>query len=183
MVNKAVEEMVLMHYDSATWEAIRELSGIEVEVFISNDGYPDAMTYELVAAASKVLDIPADQVLEAFGEHWVLVTAQEGYGELMRGGGHTLAEFLRNLPGFHARVSLLFPDLKPPSFRVSDLASNSLHLHYASHRAGLQPFIVGLIRGLGKYFATPVDVTMIASRQDGADHDTFRVEWPDVDAK
>lgn len=178
MVNRAVEEMVLRHYDAATWEKIKAQAGVEEDAFISNDAYPDAMTYQLVAAASDCLDLPAEQILEAFGEHWILVTAQEGYGAMMDAGGRSLPEFLRNLPGFHARVSLIYPNLKPPRFQVSDLTGTSLHLHYFSHRPGLQPFVVGLIRGLAIRFATDVSIDVVASREQGADHDEFLVTWP-----
>ena len=181
MVNKAVEDMVLMHYDEATWQKIKERAGVDVDVFISNDGYPDELTYQLVGAAAETLEIPAEQILYAFGEHWVLVTAAEGYGNLMDAGGRNLAEFLRNLPGFHARVSLIFPNLKPPTFQVSDVTDNSLHLHYYSHRAGLQPFVEGLVHGLARRFATTVEVRPLFTRADGADHDAFLVAWTDAE--
>ena len=58
-----------------------------MDVFVSNEGYPDGMTYDLVGAASSVLALPAPEVLEAFGRHWVIHTAQEGYGDLMAAGG------------------------------------------------------------------------------------------------
>ena len=183
MVNKAVEDMVLMHYGEATWEQIKGIAGVDVDVFISNDGYPDEMTYRLVEAAAATLAMPAEQVLEAFGEHWVLVTAQEGYGDLMGAGGRTLVEFLRNLPGFHARVALIFPNLKPPTFQVSNETANSLHLHYFSHRTGLQPFVFGLVHGLAKRFATTVEVSVIADRSVGADHDAFLVKWFDAEGQ
>ena len=177
MVNRAVEEMVLRHYDAATWEKIKAMAGVEEDAFIGNDAYPDAMTYQLVAAASECLDQPAEQILEAFGEHWVLVTAQEGYGAMLDAGGRSLPEFLRNLPGFHARVSLLYPKLKPPRFQVSNPTSRSLRLHYYSHRPGLQPFVIGLLRGLAIRFATDITIDVVASRELGADHDEFLVSW------
>lgn len=177
MVNRAVEEMVLMHYDGATWERIRAEAGVVEEEFMSHEAYPDEMTYRLVAAAAQCLNLPAEQILEGFGEHWVLVTAQNGYGAMMDAGGRSLPEFLRNLPGFHARVSLIFPDLKPPVFRVSDVTEYSLRLHYYSHRPGFAPFVVGLLRGLAARFATDVAVEPGASRTEGADHDEFLVKW------
>ena len=180
MVNRAVEEMVLMHHDAETWERIKAKAGIDAEEFMSHEAYPDEMTYRLVAAAADCLDLPAEQILEAFGEHWVLVTAQNGYGAMMDAGGRSLPEFLRNLPGFHARVLLIFPNLKPPLFRVSDVTDCSLHLHYYSHRPGLAPFVVGLVRGLAARFGTAADIEVVASRDDGADHDEFLVTWSPV---
>ena len=177
MVNKAVEEMVCMQHGESAWEQIKVKAGVDVEVFMSNEGYPDEITYKLVAAASEVLQLPADQILEGFGEHWVLHTAQEGYGGLMQAAGKSLPEFLKNLPSFHSRVSMIFPKLQPPGFRCTDVTNTSLNLHYFSHRPNLTPFVNGLLRGLGKLFKTPVTVRMIESKAGGAVNDVFHVEW------
>lgn len=90
MVNKSVQDMVRRNHGEPTWQLIRERAGLEVEVFLSHMSYPDEITYRLVAAASEVLRLPATEILEAFGEHWVLHTAQEGYGPLMRAAGRSL---------------------------------------------------------------------------------------------
>jgi hypothetical protein len=178
MVNKAVEEMVCSHYGEDTWAQVKQVAGVDVDVFISTDAYADELTYRLVAAAAEVLNLPAEQVLEAFGVHWVLHTAREGYGDLLTAGGTSLAEFLGNLPGFHARVALIYPNLKPPAFQISDVTATSLHLHYYSHRAGLQPFVIGLVQGLAAMFATEAQTTTLQTRELGADHDEFLVRWP-----
>jgi hypothetical protein len=104
-------------------------------------------------------------------------TAPEGYGQLMDSGGKTLAEFLKNLPAFHTRVGLIFPHLQPPIFTCSDVGPGSLRLRYQSHRPGLAPFVVGLVKGLGQRFETPVTVTHAVVKGDEADHDEFLVEW------
>ena len=177
MVNQAVEDMVIMHHGEEVWQRIKLKAGVDIEVFISNDGYPDEMTYKLVGAASEVLQLPAEEILLGFGEHWVLHTAREGYGGMMRAGGRTLPEFLRNLPAFHSRVAMMFPKLQPPRFECTDITDGSLRLHYYSHRPGLAQFVIGLMRGLGKMFHTPVTVRQLAAKEKGADHDIFEVTW------
>ncbi|HEX9164279.1 MAG TPA: heme NO-binding domain-containing protein [Gemmatimonadales bacterium] len=177
MVNQAVESLVRSRFGDDAWETIKRKAGVDVEVFVSNHGYSDDVTYQLVDAASEVLGLPPDDVLHAFGEYWVLVTAREGYGHLMSAGGNTLAEFLTNLPDFHTRVALLFPDLRPPRFAYSDSSPDGLTLHYFSHRPGLAAFVKGLLSGLGKMYDTPISVTQTAVKADGADHDEFAVRW------
>lgn len=177
MVNRAIEDMVGMHFGAEKWEQIKTRAGVDVEVFMSNEGYPDEVTYQLVAAASEVLQLPADDILVAFGEHWVLHTAQEGYGGLMRAAGKSLPEFLGNLPNFHSRVSMIFPKLEPPRFECRDITAGALKLHYFTHRPGLASFVVGLMQGLGKLFRTPVTVRLLEARENGADHDVFEVTW------
>ena len=177
MVNKAIEDMVVSRHGEACWQTIKRKAGVDTEVFIGNEGYPDSLTYALVGAASQVLDLPGETILRAFGEHWVLETAQKGYGPMMRAAGSTLGEFLAYLPHFHDRVALIYPRLDPPHFEVTDHGPNSLVLHYRSHRPGLAPFVEGLITGLGAMFKTPVTTTVVSSRANGADHDAFRIQW------
>jgi hypothetical protein len=177
MVNKAIEDMVVTHHGEPCWQAIKQKAGVQTEVFIGNEGYPDAVTYALVAAASETLGLPAEKILRAFGEHWVLETAQKGYGPMMRAAGSTLGEFLAYLPHFHDRVALIYPRLEPPHFTVTDQTDHSLVLHYHSHRPGLTPFVEGLIQGLSKMFSTPSSVSLVSSRAEGADHDAFLVRW------
>ena len=177
MVNKAIEDMVVRHHGECVWEQIKAQAGVEIDVFMSNENYSDEVTHRLVAAASQILRMPAEQVLINFGEHWVLHTAQEGYGGLMSAAGKTLPEFMRNLPNFHSRMTMIFPKLQPPHFECTDITARSLKLHYHSHRQGLAPFVVGLMQGLGKKFNTPVTVRPTAAKAQGADHDVFEVSW------
>lgn len=177
LVNKALEGMVRIRFGDHAWETIKRNAGVDIEAFVSMDAYPDNVTYKLVDAASEVLGLPAEEVLHAFGEYWVLYTAQEGYGEMLRMAGDTLPAFLQNLDNLHARVGLLFPRLKPPSFWCTDMREDSLRLHYYSPagRGGLAPFVVGLLKGLAAMFKTEIEVTQASSHSQGADHDEFLI--------
>lgn len=177
LVNKAMEEMVVMHHGEPVWEQIKAKAGVDVDVFISHEIYSDKVTYTLVDAASEVLGMPAEQVLIGLGEHWVRHTAQKGYGKLVTASGKTLPGFLKNLPNLLSRAAMIFPKLQPPRFECSDFTDRSMKLHYFSHRPGLTPFVVGLLQGLGKMFGTPVPVGLAQAKADGADHDVFDVTW------
>jgi hypothetical protein len=169
--------MVLAGHGEAVWQRIKERASVDEDVFVSNEGYDDSLTYGLVGAASAELGLPAEKILEAFGVHWVMQTAQKGYGDLMASGGDTFREFVLNLPNFHARLSMIFPHLQPPEFQCDEVSERSLRLHYRSHRGGLAPFVRGLILGLGQMFETAVEVTQAADKSAGADHDEFIVRW------
>ena len=183
LVNKAIEDLVVSKFGEPSWERIKAKAGLDVDVIISNEGYPDEITYRLVGAASEVLDLPARQILLAFGEHWVLETANKSYGPMMKSGGATLREFLVNLPNFHTRVRMIYPKLQPPRFECSDITEHSLKLHYHTHRPGLTAFVEGLLQGLGKLYATPVASTLLESKDAGADHDVFEVSWENAEPK
>ena len=177
LVNKAVEDLITSRFGAERWAAVKQRAGVGVEVFVGMEAYPDEVTYRLVAAASEELGLSPAEVLEAFGEYWTLFTIREGYGELLRTGGRTLAEFLCNLHNLHTHVALSFPNLEPPSFWCTDVTEGSLRLHYQSRRPGLAPMVIGLVRGLGVMFSTAVTVALARSRADGHDHDEFVVRF------
>jgi hypothetical protein len=175
LVNKAIEQMVCSGYGEATWETVKQQAGVEPGMFMSMRQYPDDLTYRLVAAASETLGLHPDQILRAFGRYWMLYTAAEGYGELLKLTGGSLGEFLRNLPSMHARIELSFPHLRPPIFECTDIGNGGLMLHYYSEREGLAPMVVGLLEGLAERFETPIEVTQLHNREQGHDHDVFQI--------
>ena len=177
IVNKAIKGLVTENFGESSWEEVKQVSGIHIDDFLSNESYDDEVTFKLAGAAAEVVDLSLTQVLHAFGEYWIMKTGMENYGSLMEAGGDNLQEFLENLPNFHSRVMLMFPNLTPPEFRVSDIKERDLKIHYYSKRLGLHDFVAGLIYGLGKLFDTPPEVFMIASREGGHDHEIFHVKW------
>ncbi len=113
----------------------------------------------------------------AFGEFWVLSTGKKKYGAMMEAGGSNLKEFLINLPNFHNRVSLIYPKLAPPEFKVSHVVENGLHLHYYSHRPGLKEFVRGLIQGLSKMYDVKTQIELMESRDAGSNHEVYAIKW------
>ena len=176
LVNRALEELIRKEHGDAMWERIKADAGVDVEVFIRMDQYPDELTYKLVESASRALQTSAESLLHAFGQHWTLYTGREGYGALLSDAGSTLQDVLANLDDLHTRVGLMYPQLRPPSFRCTDVAPDRLVLHYYSSRSGLTPMVIGLVEGLGKRFGQQLRITPQLNRTQGDDHDSFLVE-------
>ena len=177
IVNKAIEDLVISNFGKEKWQSVKERSGVDIDFFISNEPYDDDITYKLAGGVSEEMNIPISEVLQIFGEWWVLKTGKEKYGGLMEAGGNTLREFLINLPILHNRIMLIYPKLTPPEFKTSDIEAQSIQIHYFSKRKGLQDFVRGLLNGLGKMYNTPVTIELIQSRDNGSDHEVFKVNW------
>lgn len=177
LINLAVHDLVTSQFGEAAWAEICAKAGVGDPSFITMVKYPDDLTYRLVGAASETLGVPADVVLERFGEFWTVYSAQAGFGHLLDFAGDNLVEFIQNLDTMHTRIALTFPQLEPPSFWCTEVTPQGLRLHYRSSRAGLAPLVIGMVKGLGKRFGTPVTVSLDRPRSDEQDHDQFVVRF------
>ena len=173
LVNRALQELVCAHCGKAVWDQIRAKAEVKEEVFIRMDSCLDAVTYRLIDAASVVLQTPADVLLKQFGQHWMRYTSIEGYGALVNDMGRDFFEALAGLDAMHARVALLYPNLKTPHFRCTEISSESLFLHYHSERVGFAPMILGLIEGLGEKFGIRVSIEHVVAKGPEQDFDSF----------
>jgi hypothetical protein len=177
LVNKALADMLREEHGGASWNLIRAEAGVDTEVFVTLDAYPDDVTYRLVASASAITNRPVDDVLRDFGRHWVVGTAHRHYGHLMRAGGRTLRDFLLALPNFHSRVLLIMPGMIPPEFECTDVTDDGMTLHYRSTRAGLAPFVDGALEALAEIFHAKLTVVRAPDRAESAGHTVFELRW------
>lgn len=177
LVNKAIKDLVVSNHGEDKWEEICRLSGFEDQEFIGMNPYPDKLTYDLVKNASQVLRADAAAILEAFGEYWILYTADEGYGDLMDLTGSNFVDFLSNLDMLHYRISNVMPELAPPQFSTRNQQENSVELEYRSHREGLVPMLFGLIKGLGKRFDLQVTIEHIQQKNEQNNCHVFLISW------
>lgn len=175
LVNTAIGDLARATGGDAAWTAICEHAGVPPVAFVGMTAYPDEVTYRLVDGASAVLEVPAEQLLAAFGRHWVRYTAHQGWGPLLQSAGGSLPEVLAGLDALHARVRLLMPELRPPSFRCTELTPTSLRLDYWSERPGLAPMVVGLVEGLAELLGATATVTALHAAGGDHDHDAFLV--------
>ena len=177
LVNRALQSLVINKLGREGWIEVCRKVHLDESDFVNFMPYPDSVTYQIAAVAAQKMNFTLDQALEAFGEHWILFTVDEGYGDLISICGSSFVEFLNNINSLHARIRLLHPSISPPKITCSDIQKNSVKIHYFSHRDGLAPMVVGLIKGLAKRFNTSVNITLIQAKADGHDHDEFEVKF------
>ncbi|MFM1848555.1 MAG: hypothetical protein RL417_2029 [Pseudomonadota bacterium] len=180
LINKAVFGLVSERFGIDAWHRIRTRAGLPDEPFLSMEQYPDKSTFDLVAAATVELNIPAEDILKEFGKYWTLYTAKAGYGDLMDSAGRTLGEFVKNLDQLHSRVKLSFPHLQPPSFSVSDEGPHHLTLHYYSIREGLAPLVIGILMGLGERFQLNLSFDHESVTVGPRPHEVIRISWSEA---
>ncbi|GLC52309.1 hypothetical protein PLESTB_000607500 [Pleodorina starrii] len=158
--------------------------------WVSSCPYPDKVTYDLVITGAGILGVTVPQALEAYGQYFVNYVIQQGYTRLLRSLGANIAEwvvtgeegakFLANLNNLHLHLTMGFPSMVAPAFRVEQVTSTSLLLHYHSIRPALWPIVSGVLKGISKVlFDFEVELQLVASREQGdCDHEIFRVSYP-----
>ncbi len=177
VIYKSIEDLVVAGWGAETWAEILKKAGVDDPAFVGMSRYPDELAGRIVGAASAVLKLAPEDVMRAFGRHWTTNTAPTYYGELMAFAGSSFLDVVKNLDQMHARIALIFPNYKPPSFRVEELGAGRLRLHYSSQRAGLGPVVEGMMVGLGDRFGVDVTIKPERGRADGLDHDEFMVTY------
>ncbi len=175
LVNRAIEQLVVSLKGEEGWRRVCQAARWPDEGFVAMQTYDDAVTYGLVQAVSHELGLPAQQVLKAFGEYWILYTAEEGYGDMLAMCGDDLRSFLHGMNHMHARIEVTMPSIRPPHFRVEEKSDTELDLVYESHRDGLAPMVEGLIVGLAKRFNQTIDIQQTGWRSDGVPQDRFHI--------
>jgi guanylate cyclase soluble subunit beta len=158
LINSALQKMIREKFGDEQWEKVLKASGVPADSFLTMRSYDDAITYDLIGAASEVLGQPVEACLEMYGEYWVLETATKAYGSLMEAAGSDLVEFLGNLNTLHDRITGTFVDYVPPQFQVESLDESRHRIHYISKRQGLTPFVVGLLNGLAARFDADLEI-------------------------
>lgn len=170
VVNQAIEGLIIERFGREAWNEICIASECQHTTFYNNQNYSDSLTYTLAINASKHLNIELDDLLFEFGRYWVLTVANEKYNALLRSVGTDLMEFLIQLPNFHSRVMLYYPNIIPPEFKVTKITSNRIHLHYYSKRPGLQWFVTGILDGLKTFFQSNCTINLIEKGNEGEYH-------------
>lgn len=158
LINSALQSMIREKFGDEQWQQVLEASGVPADSFLTMRSYDDKITYDLAFAASDVLGAPVEACLEMFGEYWILETASKSYGPLMDASGTDMVEFLGNLNSLHDRITSTFLNYRPPEFRVETLEQGRHRVHYLSEREGLEPFVVGLLKGLAQRFECELEI-------------------------
>ncbi|MFD1192020.1 heme NO-binding domain-containing protein [Phenylobacterium conjunctum] len=148
MIHRAAREMVLEQHGAGAWSEVVRLADLHEAHFISASTYSDDLTQSLLAAVASVLQEPEPSLLATFGRYWIKYVLKGPYGDILRLAGDDLATILTNLDRLHDAIRVAMPAADTPSFEVLRRQSSEIRLAYRSNRAGLEPFVIGLLQGL-----------------------------------
>ncbi len=155
-------EMVEDKFSAEVLDDILETPGLKSEGIFTSVGYYDHTDIvKMVVALSKQVNIPVDDLIEAFGQHLfgILILKYPA----LKGDLSSSLDFLETVDStVHRQVKKLYPDAELPEFNCERINHNTLNLHYRSKR----PFSVlalGLIKGCGQFFEDKLEVSHTSS--------------------
>ena len=175
-VNNAIKHYVNDNFGNQIWMEVKQQCALTSSFLDADQPYSEETIFKIAETVSKITQTPLNKVLEDIGAS-IISTLAEKYKFLMESRGENLKDYLLNLPNFHNRIMLIYPELTPPEFRISNVAHNSLHLHYNSNREGVRDFLKGYLDGLVKIFCEPAIVEPIESPAESRHQEVFKINW------
>jgi hypothetical protein len=106
-----------------------------------------------------VLNISLVQAADAFGDYWSTVYAPKIYGAFYD-TAKSAREFLLKMDDVHTIMTSTVSDAHPPRFEYEWKDDKTLIMKYKSRR-GLIDFVVGLAKGVGKYYKEDLNATKL----------------------
>ena len=176
IIYKAIEEYTLDNFSSEILDKIKTESGSSIHFSIIDQPYDDALTYKLAESLSYYTSIDIHEILLNFGEYLIKVVSEK-YPDIMEGRGNNLIDYLINLPNFHNRIMLIYPELTPPEFRISNLEEKNMLLHYFSNTDEMKEYVRGYLNGLMKAFNTDLLIEYAYSKHENNFEDVFKISW------
>jgi hypothetical protein len=157
--------MVAEQFSETVLDDLLDTPGLSTSGAYTAVGYYDHTDIiKMVVALSKLVDVPVDDLVEAFGRH-LFSTLISKYPTLAKGQTSTL-DMLETVDGaVHTEVQKLYPNAELPEFTCERLGADELKMVYRSKR----PFsllALGLIRGCADHFGESIQVSHTSKDQD-----------------
>ncbi len=156
-----LKNMIKDNYGIEKWNDISELSDIDPYIIINAvQDFDDDIILKMIDSTCKVLNISLEQAADAFGEYWMKTFAPKVYEAYYR-EVNSAKDFILKMDKVHRSVTSNIPDAKPPKFEYEWKDNKTLIVKYISHR-NLIDIMIGLIRGVGKYFDEELKVRKLS---------------------
>ncbi|MDR1031254.1 MAG: heme NO-binding domain-containing protein [Treponema sp.] len=144
-----------------TWREILKRSNLPENLQLTSiSDVDDQVIQRVLKNIGEVLHLSPQEIIDAFGDYWVNEYAPKYYKAYYYGINSAKA-LIMGVDKIHEQVTKIIPNAHPPRFDVEELNEKTLKVHYKSHRKMID-FYIGLVKGVGKFFKTPVQVKKLS---------------------
>lgn len=152
-----LQKYVETKFDAATWQSLLSQAGLGSRMYLPIQQYPDEEAVAIVTAASQATGIPADDILEDYGE-FIAPDLIAMYRMLVAPEWKTLDVLERTEETIHTVVRIRNPGALPPHLKVERTGPDSVHISYDSPRH-MCAVAKGISKGLAKYFDEEISIS------------------------
>ena len=167
IIHLQLQRFVEDKYGAAGWQELERRAGLERQVITAVQSYPDDDIVRLVAAAVGLTGVPANDLLEAFGE-FLVPTYLSVYGSLVKPSWRTLDLLEHTEHTIHRVVRVRQPGATPPELSVERTSKTEVVVTYGSQRR-LCAVARGIIKGVAAHFGERVQLSERSCMLRGAD--------------
>lgn len=163
----AFSDMIIEKMGMEQWnELIDKTSPTSKGIYTSGAQYEDSELINMVVALSEKTGIPAEKLVEAFGQYLFDILYKNSPVDVSK--IDNLRDFLLAIEDvIHVEVKRLNPDSYLPTFKYEDGPNGELIMYYSSKRQ-LCHASIGLIFGAAKQFDEAIEISHPQCMHDGA---------------
>jgi len=162
IIANCLKETIVTKFNQEKWEEILIASNQKKNMTIlASLDIDDAVIMNIVENSCKILNLSLVEIADYFGDYWMNSFALKYYKSYY-GTSKNAKEFILKLTDIHNKVTKNIKNAKPPQFEYDWKSENVLILTYISQR-GLIDFVVGLAKGVGKYFNQKLSIKKLSS--------------------
>jgi predicted hydrocarbon binding protein len=127
------------------------------KIYLPIRSYPDEELVAIVAIASEVSGLPAEEILDGFG-YFIVAGLIDVYGSLIDPRWDVIDFLEHTEETIHRVVRMQSPGAGPPQLEATRLGDTEVRIDYQSARR-MCAVAKGIIRGVGDHYGQPVEVT------------------------
>lgn len=159
-----LKRMTVAHFGKEPWEETLENIGIsKYTVFPVIANIDDVTVIKTIEELGHVLALSPTQLADKFGDYWVNTYSQEAYSRYYSKYQGAM-DFLLGMDELHQQITYQISNAQPPRFSYQVEADNIMIMEYKSHR-NLIDLMIGLIKGVGKYYHEELQVTQLTANK------------------
>lgn len=157
-----LEDLIKERFGRQGWKEVVNNAGFnEDSVFLAGQDIPEPGVFKLISAGCKLLNQTVEQSAEAFGIFWINEFAPRMHksNRRYRSIGNA-KDFMCRLNDVHKEVTRLITCARPPFFEFINEDEKVFLILHKSDR-GLMDIMIGLIKGVARYFKEEVSVLKV----------------------
>jgi len=157
---RCLQEMVEEKFGREAWAGIMQEVGYNAKrIWVASHDLADDEAIKIFQTACHRLGLSLEQAADAFGEYWVGAYAPRIYRSVYS-KYRDAKSFILGMNDVHRQATAWLVNSRPPRFDYDWQDERTLLVTYHSHR-GLIDIMIGLIRGVAKFFNEPITVTRV----------------------